>query len=55
MNQPAQTAAPFGGNHSGGVIGKSGQHGNFVAGLRPVLGEFGGTGGGRTHLRRKIL
>ena len=55
VDQAAQTAAPFRRNDSGRMIGESGQHRYFVAGFCPVAGEFGGTSGGRTHLRRKIL
>ncbi len=55
VSQATETGTPFFWNHACGVIGKSRQHRDLVPGLGPMLGEFGGTGGGRAHLRRKIL
>ena len=55
VNYPPKAAAPFCGNDSGGMIGKSSKNGYVMAGFRPMAGEFGGTGGRRAHLRRKIL
>ena len=53
--EAAETAAPFGRNDSGGMIGESCEDGDLVSGVRPVACEFGGAGGGRAHLRGEIL
>ena len=55
VGQPAQRCVPFGGNDTGGMIGKTGEHRNFVACLRPMHGEFGGARGGGAHLGREVL
>src|SRR4051812_43397251 len=51
----AQAVAPFGGNNTGRMVGKSGENGNFVSSFGPVVGEFGGAGSRRTHLGREVL
>ena len=43
------------GHFARGMIGKSGQHRDFVPLLRPVARQFSHAGGRRSHLRRKIL
>jgi hypothetical protein len=37
------------------MIGESSQDGDIVSGPGPVVGEFGGAGGGSAHLGRKVL
>ena len=54
-HQSLKLAAIFGRHNTGGMIGKSCQHRDFVSGFGPVAGEFGGTGGRSAHLWRKIL
>jgi hypothetical protein len=55
VGEVSQPGAPLFGHDAGGVVGESGKYGNFMTCLRPVVGEFGGTRGGRTHLWREIL
>jgi hypothetical protein len=37
------------------VIRKPGEDGDVVTGMGPVVGKFGGAGGGRAHLGREVL
>ena len=51
----AKFVAIFGTQHVGGVIRKTGENGNLVALFGPVPRQFGNSGCGSAHLRRKIL
>ena len=55
IGEAAQAGAPFRGDNTCGMIRKPGENGDIVPGLRPVLCEFGGTGGGGAHLGREVL
>ena len=51
----SKAAAPLGWNHAGGMVREAGKNQDNMTGTRPVLGEFGGARGGRSHFRGEIL
>ena len=55
VGEAAQAAAPFRGDDTGGMIWKTGENGDVVSSLRPMVCQFGGAGGGGAHLGREVL
>ena len=53
--QASQARPPFCWNHACGMIGKSGEDGDFVSGFDPMAGELGGASGRGAHLWGEVL